>query len=78
MGAALNCGRTAFNFNNLGVKVIVKRTAKDTGKAILEDYDPKKKESKDKASTSDKKASYSGSSKASKSSAAGSSRISRK
>ena len=31
-------GIAAHNFNNLGVKAIAKRAAKDTGKAVMEDY----------------------------------------
>ncbi|XP_078488924.1 spartin isoform X2 [Ciona intestinalis] len=38
MGAAVNVGRTAFNIDNLGVKAIVKRTAKDTGREVLKDF----------------------------------------
>ena len=33
-----NLGVAAHNFNNLGVKAIAKRAAKDTGKAVMEDY----------------------------------------
>lgn len=31
-------GITAFNIDNLGIKAVVKKTGKETAKAILEDY----------------------------------------
>ncbi|KAM6946199.1 LOW QUALITY PROTEIN: spartin-like [Aplochiton taeniatus] len=36
--SAINVGVTAFNIDNLGIKAVVKRTGKQTAKAILEDY----------------------------------------
>ena len=33
-----NAALTAHNARNLGIKAIAKRTAKDAGKAVLEDY----------------------------------------
>ena len=38
VNSAINVGITAFNVDNLGVKAVVKRTGKQTAKAILEDY----------------------------------------
>ncbi|KAM8853914.1 spartin b [Synchiropus picturatus] len=38
VNSAINVGITAFNIDNLGVKAVVKRTGKQTAKAILEDY----------------------------------------
>ena len=34
---------TAYNANHLGVKAIAKRAAKDTGKAVLQDFAEKRK-----------------------------------
>ncbi|XP_022086440.1 spartin-like isoform X2 [Acanthaster planci] len=45
LDAATNIGFTVNNMNNIGVKAVAKRAAKDTGKAVLEDY---RKESQDK------------------------------
>lgn len=39
-----NLGLTVNNARNLGVKAIAKRAAKDTGKAVVEDYKKKKTE----------------------------------
>ena len=36
----------AYNVDNLGVKAIAKRAAKDTGKAVIEDYAGKEKKQK--------------------------------
>ncbi|KAG9348443.1 hypothetical protein JZ751_002178 [Albula glossodonta] len=38
VNSAINVGVTAFNIDNLGIKAVVKRTGKQTAKAILEDY----------------------------------------
>ncbi|XP_072468017.1 spartin isoform X2 [Notamacropus eugenii] len=38
MNSAINVGVTAFNIDNIGIKAVVARTAKQTGKAILEEY----------------------------------------
>lgn len=38
VNSALNVGLTAFNIDNLGIKAVVKKTGKQTAKAILEDY----------------------------------------
>ncbi|XP_068936445.1 spartin isoform X1 [Petaurus breviceps papuanus] len=38
MTSAINVGVTAFNIDNIGIKAVVTRTAKQTGKAILEEY----------------------------------------
>ncbi|XP_033632094.1 spartin-like [Asterias rubens] len=38
LDAATNIGFTAYNLNHIGVKAIAKRAAKDTGKAVFEDY----------------------------------------
>ncbi|CAK8675249.1 unnamed protein product [Clavelina lepadiformis] len=38
MGTAVNVGRTAFNLDNLGIKAMVKRTAKNAGKTALMNY----------------------------------------
>lgn len=38
VNSAINLGVTAFNIDNLGVKAVVKKTGKETAKAILEDY----------------------------------------
>ena len=37
---------TAYNVDNLGVKAIAKRAAKDTGKAVLKDMAEKKQNGK--------------------------------
>ena len=37
---------TAYNANHLGVKAIAKRAAKDTGKAVFEDFAEKRKDGK--------------------------------
>ncbi len=36
---ATNIGFTAYNMKHIGVKAIAKRTAKDTGKALMKDYE---------------------------------------
>ena len=38
MHAVGNLAVTAYQANNLGIKAIAKHTAKNTGKAVLEDY----------------------------------------
>ncbi|CAG09018.1 unnamed protein product, partial [Tetraodon nigroviridis] len=38
VNSAINVGITAFNVDNLGIKAVVKRTGKQTAKALLEDY----------------------------------------
>ncbi len=48
-----NLGLTVNNARNLGVKALAKRAAKDTGKAVVEDY--KKKKRTDDAPTGEKK-----------------------
>lgn len=48
MNSAINVGVTAFNIDNIGVKAIVKKTAKETGHAVLEEYKIIEKEKKKK------------------------------
>ncbi|NXX74115.1 SPART protein, partial [Urocolius indicus] len=48
MNSAINIGATAFNIDNLGIKAVVKRTAKQTGHAVLEEYKVLDNEKKDK------------------------------
>ncbi|XP_004453363.1 spartin isoform X3 [Dasypus novemcinctus] len=36
--SAINVGMTAYNIDNIGVRAMVKKTAKQTGHALLEDY----------------------------------------
>ncbi|XP_054442536.1 spartin isoform X1 [Pteronotus mesoamericanus] len=36
--SAINVGLTAYNLDNIGIKAMVKKTAKETGQTILEDY----------------------------------------
>ncbi|XP_034557021.1 spartin b isoform X1 [Notolabrus celidotus] len=38
VNSAINVGITAFNVDNLGIKAVVKKTGKQTAKAILDDY----------------------------------------
>lgn len=38
MDSAINVGVTAYNVNNIGIKAVVKKTAKQTGHTLLEDY----------------------------------------
>ncbi|XP_072315564.1 spartin-like [Eucyclogobius newberryi] len=38
VNSAINVGITAFNIDNLGIKAVVKKTGKQTAKAILDDY----------------------------------------
>ncbi|KAF1477928.1 Spartin, partial [Eudyptula minor novaehollandiae] len=38
MNSAINVGVTAFNIDNIGIKAVVKRTAKETGHAVLDEY----------------------------------------
>lgn len=45
VNSAINVGMTAYNLDNIGIKAMVKKTAKETGQTILEDYrvaDPSK------------------------------------
>ena len=52
MGAAVNCAQTAFYLDNLGLKAIAKKTAKTTGKEVLQEYGKTSiKESKNKSDT---------------------------
>ena len=46
MYSAGNIAMAAYNVDNLGVKAIAKRAAKDTGKAVIEDYAGKEKKPK--------------------------------
>ncbi|XP_055022803.1 spartin-like [Boleophthalmus pectinirostris] len=39
VNSAINVGLTAFNIDNLGIKAVVKKTGKETAKAILKDYE---------------------------------------
>ncbi|XP_032636099.1 spartin isoform X2 [Chelonoidis abingdonii] len=47
MNSAINVGVTAFNIDNIGIKAIVKKTAKETGYAVLDEYKVLEKEKKD-------------------------------
>ncbi|KAM6140842.1 spartin [Pterocles gutturalis] len=38
MNSAINLGVTAFNIESIGIKAVVKRTAKETGHAVLDEY----------------------------------------
>uniref|UniRef100_A0A8C6VNI6 Spartin n=1 Tax=Naja naja TaxID=35670 RepID=A0A8C6VNI6_NAJNA len=38
VSSAINVGVTAFNIDHIGIKAIVKKTAKETGHAVLDDY----------------------------------------
>ncbi|XP_070798888.1 spartin isoform X1 [Pituophis catenifer annectens] len=38
MSSAINVGVTAFNIDHIGIKAMVKKTAKETGHAVLDDY----------------------------------------
>ncbi|XP_036913554.1 spartin isoform X2 [Sturnira hondurensis] len=45
VNSAINMGVTAYNLDNIGIKAMVKKTAKETGQTILDDYrvvDPSK------------------------------------
>ncbi|XP_051842416.1 spartin isoform X2 [Antechinus flavipes] len=58
MNSAINVGVTAFNIDNIGIKAVVKRTAKQTGKAILEEYqvvDKSEKKDEKETNKTDKK-----------------------
>ncbi|EOB02126.1 Spartin, partial [Anas platyrhynchos] len=48
VNSAINVGVTAFNIDNIGIKAVVKRTAKETGHAVLDEYKVLDKEKKDK------------------------------
>lgn len=54
VNSAINVGITAFNVDNLGIKAVVKRTGKQTAKAILEDYKLEKPENGKQVEKSDK------------------------
>ena len=45
--AAGNLALAAYNVDNLGVKALAKRAAKDTGKAVLQDIQEKKRAEKE-------------------------------
>uniref|UniRef100_A0A674K776 Spartin n=1 Tax=Terrapene triunguis TaxID=2587831 RepID=A0A674K776_9SAUR len=47
MNSAINVGVTAFNIDNIGIKAVVKKTAKETGYAVLDEYKVLEKEKKD-------------------------------
>ncbi|XP_044298599.1 LOW QUALITY PROTEIN: spartin [Varanus komodoensis] len=38
VNSAINVGVTAFNIDNIGIKAMVKKTAKETGHAVLDEY----------------------------------------
>lgn len=38
VSSAINVGVTAFNIDHIGIKAMVKKTAKETGHAVLDDY----------------------------------------
>ncbi|XP_007434992.1 spartin isoform X1 [Python bivittatus] len=38
VSSVVNVGMTAFNIDNIGIKAIVKKTAKETGHAVLDEY----------------------------------------
>lgn len=42
--SAMNVGATAFNIDNIGIKALVKKTAKETSHAILDEYKINKKQ----------------------------------
>ncbi|XP_015275079.1 PREDICTED: spartin [Gekko japonicus] len=46
VNSAINVGVTAFNIDNIGIKAIVKKTAKETGHAVLDEYKIIEKEKK--------------------------------
>ncbi|KAJ8028469.1 Spartin [Holothuria leucospilota] len=46
MATVGNVGVSVYNFKNLGVKAIAKRTAKDTGKALVKEYQSDKQQPK--------------------------------
>uniref|UniRef100_A0A8C9FVB7 Spartin n=1 Tax=Pavo cristatus TaxID=9049 RepID=A0A8C9FVB7_PAVCR len=48
MSSAINVGVTAFNIDHIGIKAVVKKTAKETGHAVLDEYKVLDKEKKDK------------------------------
>ncbi|XP_065586271.1 spartin isoform X2 [Cyrtonyx montezumae] len=48
MSSAINVGVTAFNIDHIGIKAVVKKTAKETGHAVLDEYKVLDKERKDK------------------------------
>ncbi|NXP46867.1 SPART protein, partial [Heliornis fulica] len=48
VNSAVNVGVTAFNIDNIGIKAVVKRTAKETGHAVLDEYKVLDNEKKDK------------------------------
>ncbi|XP_008945887.1 PREDICTED: spartin isoform X2 [Merops nubicus] len=48
MNSAINVGVAALNIDNIGIKAVVKRTAKETGHAVLDEYKVLDTEKKDK------------------------------
>ncbi|XP_066438807.1 spartin isoform X1 [Eleutherodactylus coqui] len=46
VNSAINVGVTAFNIDHIGIKAIVKKTAKETSHAILDEYKLKEKQDK--------------------------------
>ncbi|NXX22429.1 SPART protein, partial [Podargus strigoides] len=48
VNSAINVGVTAFNIDNIGIKAVVKRTAKETSHAVLDEYKVLDNEKKDK------------------------------
>lgn len=46
VNSAINVGVTAFNIDHIGIKAIVKKTAKETSHSILEEYRLKEKQDK--------------------------------
>ncbi|XP_019385611.1 PREDICTED: spartin isoform X2 [Crocodylus porosus] len=48
VNSAINVGVTAFNIDNIGIKAMVKKTAKETGHAVLDEYKVLEKEKKEK------------------------------
>ncbi|XP_025049770.1 spartin isoform X2 [Alligator sinensis] len=48
VNSAINVGVTAFNIDNIGIKAMVKKTAKETGHAVLDEYKVLEKENKEK------------------------------
>ena len=43
LNSGINIGKTALNVNNMGIKVMAKKVAKDTGKQVLKEYSDKHK-----------------------------------
>lgn len=56
MDSAINVGVTAYNIDNIGIKAVVKKTAKQTGQKLLEDYqipDASQRQSQEGAANAD-------------------------